>query len=150
MENFDASIVLLSMLQPVEQASSSSHQDRSMIYPHERQWHSFIDHLCWLCDYDIAGKTVTSIAVEQTPEGLRFWLASNNPKGSLGFKHLKWILERLNAAAESIETEDDVLDEIFTRSVEFSCRRVRNYSESLHDLASSYKSLRHDGSSGKS
>lgn len=98
-------------------------------------WHRFLDHLCWLCDHRRGGQTVTAIAVQQTPAGSKFWLASNKRDKSTSSVHLSSVLEDLEQVCGASATEiAEIEDRICAQSVRLSRSRVHDYSRRLKRL----------------
>ena len=118
---------LSSILGPVQ--SQNRHQGNLMRQQRSRPiWHSFLDCLSWLGDFDTGGKTVTSIAAEYTPEGVRFWVTANTGPRQKAVNHLVWVLERLRhvqtlSGYDQRQTEE----EIFCRSIVLSHKKIRFY-----------------------
>lgn len=99
------------------------------------QWHEFLDHLSWLCDFECGGKTVTSIAVETSSSGPVFWVAMNKRPRERAVNHLKWVLSELDNLCRDHEIQaQDVQTNIFLESVRLSRRRVKYYRKNLIGL----------------
>jgi len=108
-------------------------------------WQKFLDELCWLCDFEGGGKTVVSIAVESTPDGMVFWMAMNHRIRNRAVTHLKWVLgelANLKNAGDLHETER----KIFLKSLTISRKRVEDYAKRLRSAAQgSFKILDETG-----
>lgn len=93
---------------------------------------AFLRHLSYLCDYEKGGDTATAIALEETPQGVVYWFASNKnaPEKSQDVTKmfLQHILGRLqqSGATKSVSTED-IETEMFTKCVKFSSKRISEY-----------------------
>ncbi|TAQ83335.1 hypothetical protein B7494_g8342 [Chlorociboria aeruginascens] len=91
---------------------------------------SFIRHLAYLCDYETGGDSCSAIALQQTPVGIVYWLASNKSRGvDHVVPFLGDILCRLGTARQ--ETIHQLEAEIFEKSVGFSSARILRYSNNL-------------------
>jgi hypothetical protein len=127
LHRFYEPLILLSMLVrwgTYERESTSKLGEKGEYKP----WHRFLDQLCWLCDYECGGKSVTSIAVQATTGELIYWVAVKQKSAAKALSHLKWILLELGKLDSlSPNQQQGVEDEIVRRSVEFSSARVKNY-----------------------
>jgi len=98
---------------------------------------SFIRHLAYLCDYEKGGDRTTAIALEQTPQGITYWLASNKTpyKRSTGadrtkeFLHV--ILDILGSSIDRFVHQVELA--IFEKAVSFSQSRILKYSKFLNN-----------------
>lgn len=97
--------------------------------PHSRDfrmtWRRFLDDLSWLCDNRHGGETVSAVAAQELPEGIKFWLVS---KREASFSHLEWVLKELKTARG--QTNDDRLEvasRIASESIVFSKDKIKNY-----------------------
>jgi hypothetical protein len=96
---------------------------------------SFIRHLAYLCDYDKGGDQTTAIALEQTPQGITYWFASNKcPGPASGTKDkAKVFLEDVLESAAGVQGSgvSEVESDLFEKSILFSSRRIAFYSQCL-------------------
>lgn len=92
--------------------------------------HRFLDNLSWLCDYRTGGRTVSSIAVEETPQGPIYWLAANESPDKKVRDHLERILQQLDSLASSEEASAVELA-IRRQSIQFSREKVKHYFRQL-------------------
>jgi hypothetical protein len=146
--SLDEGITLLSLLNPQDQCSSLRKVAQIGSSKKTARWILFLDHLCWLCDPEPGGKTVASTAVQKTSAGSKFWLASNNGRCPSVERHFKWLLGTLCQLVKGLQTEREVFNQVFTRSVSFSHKRISEYSEKLNSFASHVRRLKLDGDPG--
>jgi hypothetical protein len=98
---------------------------------------SFIRHLAYLCDYEKGGDRTTAIALEQTPQGITYWLASNETqyKRSTGADRteafLLVILQILGSSRDRFVHQVELA--IFEEAVSFSQSRILKYSKFLNN-----------------
>ena len=148
--SFDELIILLSLLVPMK-LSRVHHREIEVCHDTHRQWHSFLDNLCWLCDFRSGGKTVASVGVEDTGRGSRFWLATNSENQSKAGKFLKRIIYELhNLATDPHETMSVIRGRIFKKAIKFAHRRVGDYGGKLCYFIQTSRVLLSSRSEGKS
>jgi len=101
--------------------------------PGEKQLRrSFIRNLAYLCDFETGGDRTTAFALEQTPQGIVYWLASNKGRPEqedstkLFAEKLLWILQQ-RGTSQAGEIERN----LFESAVEFSSKRISNYAKML-------------------
>ena len=96
---------------------------------------SFIRHLAYLCDYEKGGDRTTAIALEQTPQGITYWVASNKTPDtkSCGKDRMERFLYDMlaNLGSSSDRGAYQVELAIFEKSVSFSQSRILEYSKLL-------------------
>lgn len=112
------------------------HEDSSR----NRKWHRFLNDLCWFCDTDLGGKTVTSIAVSKGDRGLEYWVASNHDQVRASHdktrseKHLTWLFDELKQGdSSSPEDRSALTSVILSHSVSISYKKVRNHMRQLEE-----------------
>jgi hypothetical protein len=92
----------------------------------------FLNHLSWLCDHGTGGDSTSSIAIEATGRGPKYWLTANfNPRTRMR-ERLETVLAslaRLNALPR--EMNGPVSDEILEASLEFSKKKFEYYKKCL-------------------
>ncbi|EMC91991.1 hypothetical protein BAUCODRAFT_126959 [Baudoinia panamericana UAMH 10762] len=98
--------------------------------PQPTPWHMVLDSLSWLCDDKRAGKSVTSIGVQQTGERKVFLLAINEAELERAGAHLQMILQLLAKDADS--SWEGVEDDINDRCVARSFGKITFYARVLH------------------
>jgi hypothetical protein len=97
-------------------------------------WHKFLDELSWLGDYELGGKSVTSIGVEDGDVGVRYWVAANGRVREKTFSHIKWVLQRLQTVEGLTKCElKNLAQEIFVRSIGLSRKKIANYTRRLNN-----------------
>jgi hypothetical protein len=100
------------------------------------RWQHWLDDLCLLCDSRRGGVTTTSIAVEQTANGVSFWLAMNSGDLEKASVHLAAVLDLVKKSREAHEDPNGkiAIREIFTRAIDGSPQRVMNYANRLDSV----------------
>ncbi|PIA97955.1 hypothetical protein CB0940_05371 [Cercospora beticola] len=97
--------------------------------PQQTTWHRFLDELCHLCDFKGGGKTVRSIAVENTSSsGTIFWAASTYTDSAAFEQHLLallGVLKRLSARNSRTEETAAAINDL---SVDKASGRIKVYS----------------------
>ncbi|TVY82417.1 hypothetical protein LSUE1_G005846 [Lachnellula suecica] len=91
----------------------------------------FLRHLAYLCDYEKGGDTTTAIALQQTPQNIVYWFASNkcpNKEAGMADK-TKRFLEEVLGSLKSLKSDaaEGVASELFDKAVAFSSRRIEDY-----------------------
>jgi len=91
-----------------------------------------LDHLSWICDYEPGGKTVTAIATEDTVDGIKYWLSTNEKPMKKSSVHLEWVLRELASAhllspGEIAELESKLIK----RCIAFSVKKLKHYSRRM-------------------
>ena len=114
--------------------------------PHRGAWHRFLDDLSSLCDSAPGGRTVVSIAVEDSSSHLRFWIAANSGQIK-ACEQLAWVLQNL-CQLNSSQTYNSAASEseILRHTAYFSRRKIRNYQRWLRSyvrVARELESSRH-------
>lgn len=103
-------------------------------------WRRFLDDLSWLCDNRHGGETVSAVAAQDLPEGIKFWLVS---KHEASLHHLEWVLTELKTAREQTdEGAIDVAARISVSSILFSKDKVKNYRKFLKSALTKAKEIR--------
>jgi hypothetical protein len=96
---------------------------------------SFLRNLAYLCDYEKGGDRTTAIALEQTPQGIVYWSASNKSPNSrsCGKDRTKTFLERVLSVLQNVTPGDTtrIESELFADSLAFSSSRIAMYIELL-------------------
>jgi hypothetical protein len=95
---------------------------------HTHPWRAFLDQLAWVCDYTNGGDSTSGIAVQNTPDGPRYWLAANFDPKQKGISHLEVILRKL-ATLQLVPSRSHraIFDEILLESLVFSTEKFENY-----------------------
>ena len=93
--------------------------------------HRFLDNLSWLCDYRTGGRTVSSIGIEDTPQGPIYWLAANERPNEKVIVHLERILKQLESLKSSQKAPSLLELAIRQQSVQFSREKVKHYIRQL-------------------
>lgn len=93
---------------------------------------SFLRHLAYLCDYEKGGDTTTAIALQNTPQGIIYRMASNKASHDTDrtLIFLREILDILSRPQHS-SSVTDIESEIFQKSVRYSSRRISFYASVL-------------------
>lgn len=125
-------LVLLRILEPTRGSRKHEMPLESTDESFQIRCHRFLDHLSWLCDYRTGGRTVSSIAVEMTPQGPIYWLAANESPDKKVIDHLERILRQLESLAASSSEEASVVELAIRRqSIQFSREKVKHYLRQL-------------------
>jgi len=101
----------------------------------DRLRRSFIRNLAYLCDYEKGGDRTTAIALEKTPQCIRYHLASNKCPASMSAsgdrtkQFAQEVLHMLRASTSSTLASIEV--EIFHKAVIFQSPRIKEYSKIL-------------------
>ncbi|KAL2062420.1 hypothetical protein VTL71DRAFT_6686 [Oculimacula yallundae] len=92
----------------------------------------FIRSLAYLCDYEKGGDRATAVALESTPQGVVFWLASNRCPDGMSDGGRDRVLEFLDSILGSLEglqhsKMDLIIEELFLAAIKFSGKRIGEY-----------------------
>lgn len=99
------------------------------------EWERFLDNVCLLCDSHRGGRTTTSIAVVQRPDGTTFCIATNAGAWSDVRGYLTNLLQSLQARDRDGAVDSaDTADILFENAVKRSSQRVLNYARRLSNL----------------
>ncbi|OAP60879.1 hypothetical protein AYL99_05881 [Fonsecaea erecta] len=130
-QEFYGCLILLRLLTP-NRPRVSSDKSVGLAVLRRNGWHVFLDSLAWLADHKCGGKTVTSIAVEPSPTGPTYWVASNSPIKPEVLRHVNKLLSALHHES-SLDTSSqmELIRKIARDSIEFSGLRVRDYGQRL-------------------
>lgn len=132
LRRFYEPVILLSVLDPIRGARRPDPLLDQGVRARDKLWRNFLDQLCFLCDAEKGGNTVTAIAAERINEGTVFWLASNSNAGSKAHKYVKWILSQLNRLHDGDEDcKNDVREQLLTKCTEFCAKRINTYASLL-------------------
>jgi hypothetical protein len=137
LHRFYEPLVLLRILEPTRGSRKHEMPVESTDESFEKSTHKFLDNLSWLCDYRTGGRTVSSIAVEETPQCPIYWLAANESPNKEVRDHLEWILQHLESLASSPPEEVELA--IRRQSIRFSREKVKNYVRQLGKAVESAK-----------
>lgn len=124
-------LVLLRIVEPTRGSRKHEMPLESTDGSFQIRCHRFLDDLSWLCDYRTGGRTVSSIAVEETPQGPIYWLAANESPRKKVRDHLKRILQQLESLASPAGEASAVELAICQQSIQFSRDKVRHYVRQL-------------------
>lgn len=143
---FLGSLILLGMLAPLHSKQISLGDLSEGRDPKEKMWHRYLDSLSRLADYRPGGKTVTSIVPEKTPNGPKYWIASNSDPEGKAYQHVRWVLSKLETAIAVPSSELQAFsDSISRRSIQHGWRKIREYRQRLAKVV---EKARHPSSSG--
>lgn len=132
LRRFYEPLVLLGVLDPTRGAHRPDLvADRGLDGP-TKLWRNFLDQLCWLCDWEAGGDTVTSVAAQRTIEQPVFWIASNSKYRHKARDHLMWLFDRLNLLYDKDESSRARIEiEIRMRCTKKSAPRIKVYTTRL-------------------
>ncbi|KAK8251957.1 hypothetical protein IWZ00DRAFT_488409 [Phyllosticta capitalensis] len=88
----------------------------------------FLNHLAYSCDYDKGGETVTAVALEDRPQGPRYWLSANEGPREKVKLFVEALLQTLRELARNPDdiTEED-LESVARECISFARHRIKNY-----------------------
>ena len=98
----------------------------------EKLRRAFLRSISYLCDYERGGDSATAFAMQQTPRGIVYWIASNDSKkikGALAKSFAREILESLKQL--KAYKVDEIEADLFEKAVKFSSRRISDYARQL-------------------
>jgi hypothetical protein len=124
-------LVLLRILEPTRGSRKHDMPLESTDDSYQMSCHRFLDNLSLLCDYRTGGRTVSSIAVEETPQGPIFWLAANESPDKKLKDHLERILQQLESLVSSAQESSVVELAIRRQSIQLSREKVKHYIRQL-------------------
>lgn len=96
---------------------------------------SFVRNLAYLCDFETGGDRVAAIALENTPQGTIYHLATNKcPDIESGandrvIEFLQAVLLMLSKS--SLDAVKELEDGLFEKAVKFSSSRIQDYAKRL-------------------
>jgi hypothetical protein len=126
-KRFYEPLILLSVLEPVQGERIPEQLD--VYHPEEsRNRHKVLSSLCEMCDYTKGGNSVTALAVQLTPAGPVYWVASNQQVERRIVPFLMGILERLGEFGQSIAGEEEIAtfeEALFRSFTLFNRKRMR-------------------------
>jgi hypothetical protein len=134
------SLFLQSLLQHASRSYSESAYSADARVDERSEWHRFLDGLCFLCDFERAGKSVVSIGVEQGTGSAIFWITTTEPYQESTECHLREILHLLTKHSDELSSGDLTVAEVTRHSVERSKNRILDYTKRLERLVSEEKS----------
>lgn len=105
-------------LEPLEEPSSLNN---------EKLRRSFVKSLAYLCEYEKGGAQTTAIALQQTPQGVVYWFASNQVIGRKDTVHdfLHTTLRGLSSITTDHVAQAET--DLFARAVAFSAKKIKTY-----------------------
>lgn len=95
-------------------------------------WQKYVDDLCFLCDNQRAGKTTTSIAVEERFSRHIMWITANAGDLESAKYHLREVVQ-LVLGDESEKPKADRVEGILKKTIARSSQRVSNYASRLRN-----------------
>ena len=111
---------------------------------------SFLRNLAYLCDFKIGGDRTTAFALQETPQKIVYWMASNKgkPEGKDSTKlFAAGILETLKHLEPPQASE--IEKELFEKAVAFSSKRISCYAKALEkEIQVVLEDLSENGSAG--
>lgn len=93
---------------------------------------SFMDQLAYICDFKRGGSTVTALALQQTPQGVTFWLAANDTVKQRVMYFLQEILTVLKNMKDGV-TKESIEAQLLNRIISFNKERLDYYWSALED-----------------
>ncbi|KAK8216417.1 hypothetical protein IWZ01DRAFT_480353 [Phyllosticta capitalensis] len=88
----------------------------------------FLNHLAYICDYDKGGETVTAVALEDRPQGPRYWLSANEGPREKVKLFVEALLQTLRELARNPDdiTEED-LESVARDCISLGRHRIKKY-----------------------
>ena len=80
--------------------------------------------LCRACDYEKGGETVTSMALEKTPQGPVYWISTKESNCNRVLPFLQQLLDTLHTGADSISTLRAML---LKQTTDFAASRIHDH-----------------------
>lgn len=117
-------LVLLRILEPTRGSRKHDMPFESTDESFRSCCHKFIDSLSLLCDYGTGGRTVSSIGIEDAPQGPIYWLAANENPNEKVRAHLERILKQLESLRSSSKEASLAIRQ---QSIQFSREKVKHY-----------------------
>lgn len=132
LRTFSQRIALLEILQYRRAPPSSGRASEAAIDTRNPNLSMFLGQLSWLCDHGTGGDSTSSIAIEDTPRGLQYWLAANfDPRNKIR-EHLETVLDSLDRLKTlPWEMNRPLFNEIMEASLEFSKEKFEYYKRCL-------------------
>ena len=94
---------------------------------------SFVDGIAYICAYEKGPHHVTAAALEQKPQGIKVWLASNENIGDRVIQFLEKVLSDVQHISKLDDREsrqragEQTLDGLISRIVAFNAPRIHTY-----------------------
>lgn len=150
LRRFYEPLILLSVLEPTRGALRPDLITDRGLQGRAKLWRNFLDQLCFLCDAQKGGDTVTAIGAQRTVEHTVFWLGSNSGARNDAKRHVEWILSQLARLYELDRDEtSEFEDKLIAECVKFSSCRVKTYIKFLlNDIKKSQPKKIVEGSEG--
>lgn len=109
-----------------------NHEPTSLLATRRR----FLRNLAFICDFKKGGDSTAAIAVEDRPDGYKFWLASNEGAGDRVVGFLAISLEQLKHILSLPQAQRANSEAVFTQDcVDFALQRLRKESKLLRNTA---------------
>lgn len=92
-----------------------------------------LNELAYVCDYDKGGETVTALALQPTPQGYVFWVATNKASAEKIIGFLTSLLIQLGNSLDIVDIEQESA-ELAARCIAFATPRIKKYKSLLRQL----------------
>jgi hypothetical protein len=128
LRRFYEAMVLLGVIDPTRGRQNPATRGDFGLLDDDDLWNIFLDSLCFVCDSEPGGDTVTAIAGERVDDDPIFWLGSNSKAVQKAKKHVCKILttlKKIELAGE--ETSNVARSELLALCVDFSSPRIKTY-----------------------
>lgn len=128
------SLFVQSLLQHGSRSDTTGAHGSSTRVDTRSRWHHFLDDLCFMCDSEHAGQSVTSIGVEEGAGGATSWITTAERYQESAACHLKEVLRILAKCSSEGTSRNSIMAEIALCSVERSQDRISAYVNRLERL----------------
>jgi hypothetical protein len=132
LSQFRERVLLLEILQCRRASPSSGLASKGSNDRRNPTLSTFLNELSWLCDHAPGGDSASSVVVEATAHGPKYWLSANFDPGMKMQAQLEFVLDRLaKLKTLPVEMNGSVSDEILQASLEFSKEKFECYKSFL-------------------
>lgn len=128
------SLFVQSLLQHGSRSDTAGAHGSSTRVDTRSRWHHFLDDLCFMCDSEHAGRSVTSIGVQEGTGGATFWITTAERYQESAECHLKEVLRLLAKCSLEGSSRNSIMADIALRSVDRSQDRISAYVNRLERL----------------
>ena len=144
LRRFYEPLVLLAVLDPTRGAERPDLVTDRGIDGQQKLWRNFLDQICWVCDSEKGGDTVTAVACQKTEENPLFWVAANSKSRKKARDHLSWMLSRLSTLYTADCVPIILLENtMLTQCIIFSSSRIKTYTTwLLQDIRKAKKEMK--------
>ncbi len=137
LKRFYEALVMLAVLgkhrgDPLDEAENFNTEPETSDLEADKLRRSFLRNLAYLCDYDAGGDRTTAIALLETPQGPKYWMASNKCPDPEKDRQKDFVTSTLQSLSNlQPEEAEEVHSLLFSKSVAFSVKRISRYAQVL-------------------